>query len=205
MKPYEVASFDALERIEAEGLQWRPIRRRFGIRAFGTNAYAADRAGDLVIEEHTEGTGHEELYLVVEGRAQFKLDGESIDAPQGTLVFIREPEVKRVARAEEPGTTVLAVGGWVGRAFEPSRWEVFYTAYSRTEAGDFAGALELMHQGLAERPDDPVLLYHLACIQGRAGKREEALATIRRALELRPDLAERAREDEDLAAISDEL
>ena len=36
--------------------RWRPIRRRFGIRAFGVNAYTAAEAGDQVVEEHTEAT-----------------------------------------------------------------------------------------------------------------------------------------------------
>ena len=205
MRPYEVATFDELERIDAEGIQWRPIRRRFDIRAFGTNAYTSERTGDQLVEEHTEGTGHQELYLVVRGRARFTLDGEALDAPAGTLVFIPEPEVSRVAHAEEPGTAVLAFGGWAGRAFEPSRWEVFFAAYGRAERGDLDGALELMREGLAERPDDPVLLYHLACLRGRAGEPAAALATIRRAIELRPDLADRARADADLAAIKDEL
>ena len=52
----------------------------------------------------------EELYFVHSGRARFELDGESVDAPAGTFVFAR-PGVKRTAFAEEPGTTILAVGG----------------------------------------------------------------------------------------------
>ena len=32
---------DELDRIELDdGFEWRPVRRRFGIRAFGVNAYA---------------------------------------------------------------------------------------------------------------------------------------------------------------------
>lgn len=206
MKPYQVATFDELDRVPiSEGLEWRPVRRRFGIRAFGTNAYTSEQVGGWVVEEHSESSGHQELYLVVKGRAQFTLDDEVLDAPVGTLVFIRDPEVKRVARSEEPGTTVLAFGGWASRAFEPSPWETFFTAYGRADAGDAEGALALMHEALAERPDDPSLLYHLACIQGRTGRSEDALESIRRAIELRPELAERAREDDDLAAIRDEL
>ena len=36
--------------------------------------------------------GHQEAYVVIAGHATFSLDGEEIDAPQGTVVFIRDPE-----------------------------------------------------------------------------------------------------------------
>ena len=44
-----------------------------------------------MVEEHTEERlGHEEVYVVVAGRATFVLDGEEIDAPAGSLVFLRD-------------------------------------------------------------------------------------------------------------------
>ena len=52
--------------------------------------------------------GHEEVYVVLAGRATFTLDDETLDAPAGTIVFIRDVDVRRHARAEEPGTSVLA-------------------------------------------------------------------------------------------------
>ena len=52
-----IVHIDELELIPVgeRGLQWRPVRSRFGISAFGTNAYTAD-VGDEIVEEHTEGT-----------------------------------------------------------------------------------------------------------------------------------------------------
>src|SRR5439155_12989075 len=89
MRRYAVAHLDNLDSFPvAHGLEWHPIRRRFGIRSFGVNAYTAEKPGDWVVEEHKEGSGHEELYLVVRGRAQFTLDGEERDAPAGTIVFL---------------------------------------------------------------------------------------------------------------------
>jgi len=97
-------------------LLWRPVRRTLDVGAFGINAYVAPNAGDDVVEEHTERSlGHEEVYVVLSGRATFTLDDETLDAPAGTLVFIRDVDVKRHARAEEPGTSVLAIGGRVTR------------------------------------------------------------------------------------------
>ena len=104
-----------------EGLTWRPVRRHLGIRAFGTNAYTAAGAGDLVVEPHDEDEA-EELYVVVSGGARFTVDGETFDAPAGTLVLVTPPS-HRVAHATEPGTAVLAVGAVPGQAFEVSGWE----------------------------------------------------------------------------------
>jgi len=96
MRRYAVAHLDNLDSFPvAHGLEWHPIRRRFGIRSFGVNAYTAEKPGDWVVEEHKEGSGHEELYLVVRGRARFTLDGEERDAPAGTIVFLPDASVPR--------------------------------------------------------------------------------------------------------------
>src|SRR5262244_3598348 len=103
---YSVLRLDEIEPISVAGVQWKPLRRTLGIDAFGINAYTADR-GEHVVEDHTEESlGHQEVYVVIGGRARFTLDGEELDAPQGTVVFIREPSVRRSAVAVETGTTV---------------------------------------------------------------------------------------------------
>jgi len=104
-----------------EGLDWRPVRHHLGVSAFGTNAYVAPAAGDLVIEPHDEDE-FEELYVVVSGAARFTVDGEDIDAPAGTLVFVTPPS-ERVAYATAPDTIVFVAGAVPGRAFEVSGWE----------------------------------------------------------------------------------
>jgi Cupin domain len=101
---------------------WKPVRHQLGIGAFGVNAWVAREPGDRVIEEHAEDE-HEELYVVVSGRATFTVDGETIDAPAGTLVHVRAPGVNRTGVGEEAGTTVLAIGAAPGKPFEVSRWE----------------------------------------------------------------------------------
>ncbi len=202
MSKYEVLKIDDLDRIPVSGadITWRPVRRRLGITAFGINAYTGE-PGENVVEKHDETRlGHEELYVVVSGRARFELDGESVDAPAGTLVFLSEPAVGRYAVAEEPGTTVLAIGGKPG-VHETSAWEYFFAAYSHAERGDFDRAIADMNEGLAERPDSPPLHYHLACIESRAGRLDDARLHLERALELDPGLRKWADEDEDLAPL----
>ena len=190
--------------VPSAGIVWRPIRRTLGISAFGVNAYTAG-PGEDVVEKHTESQlRHEELYVVVAGHARFQLDGEPFDAPAGTLVYVRDPDVQRHAVAEEPGTTVLAIGGNPGK-HEVSAWEYFFPAYSEAGSGKYDQAIAGLHEGLREKPDHPALYYHLACIECRAGRPEEAAEHLARAVELDPKLAQWAAEDEDLAAISGRL
>jgi tetratricopeptide (TPR) repeat protein len=199
---YEIASLTGVESLPGPGsLRWTPLRKHFGITAFGVNAYTAAEAGQDVVEEHTEERlGHEELYLVVAGRATFVLNGQEHDVPAGSAVFLRDPAVTRYARAEEPGTTVLAVGGKPGR-HEVSAWEYFFAAYPRADAGDYDAALAELDAGLAARPDHPPLLYHRACILARARRLDEAREFLDRALAGDPELKRWADEDEDLAPL----
>ncbi len=185
-------------------LLWRPVRRTLDIGAFGINAYVARNAGDDIVEEHSEqALGHEEVYIVLAGRATFTLDEESLDAPAGTVVFVREPEVKRYARAEEPGTAVLAVGGPRGQAYEPSPWEDYFAAERHRTAGDYDAYMAELATALERRPDHPATLYNLACAEALAGRTTESLEHLARALELRPEFADTASTDDDLASLRD--
>ena len=143
---------DELERYPIDGqdgLTWRPVRRHFGIKAFGVNAYTAEDAGQRVVEEHGEENGHEELYVVVTGRATFTLDGEEVDAPAGTLVYC-PPATQRGAVAAEPGTTVLGIGAKPGEVFEPSGWEWTFAGMSLAQPGRREGRARRV-QGAAWR------------------------------------------------------
>ena len=110
--------------------RWHATRIHFGIGSFGVGAYVAESAGDVLTSDHTEvddsGTRHEELFFVANGRAAFTVGGETVDAPAGTFVYVPDPAVVRGATALEPGTTLLAVGGEPGKAFEVSPWERKY-------------------------------------------------------------------------------
>lgn len=183
-------------------LLWRPVRRTLDVGAFGINAYVAPDAGYDVVEEHTESSlGHEEVYFVLAGRATFDLDGETLDAPSGTVVFIRDPNVRRHARAEEPGTAVLAIGGPRDAPFEPSAWEDSFIAERHRTTGDYEAYLSELSAALERRPEHPAALYHVACAEMLTGRDDDAMEHLRRALALRPDLAEHARTDDDFARL----
>jgi tetratricopeptide (TPR) repeat protein len=202
MSGYEVASLTGVESMPGPGsLRWIPLRKHFGITAFGINAYTATEAGQDVVEEHSEERlEHEEIYIVLTGRATFVLDGEEREVPAGSAVFLRDPTIKRYARAEEPGTTVLAIGGKPGQ-HEISAWEYFFAAYPKADAGDYEGALAELDAGLEQKPGYPPLLYHRACILAKAGRVDEARPWLDRALEGDPELKRWADEDDDLAEL----
>ena len=169
-EPYSVLSIPEIEPISVAGVQWKPLRRTLGIDAFGINAYSAPAAGDHVVEEHTEETlGHQEAYIVIVGHATFTLDADEIDAPQGTVVFVRDPSVRRSAVAVEPGTTVLAIGGVPG-VHTPSAWEWYFEAEKFRESGDHEAALELLADAAGALPGarGRTLLARLLAVARRA-------------------------------------
>jgi mannose-6-phosphate isomerase-like protein (cupin superfamily) len=198
-----ILHIDELETIPVgeRGLQWRPIRSRFGIRAFGTNAYTAD-VGNEIVEEHTEQTyGHEEIYVVVTGRATFTLDGDEVDAPAGTIVHLPDPAVRRTAVAREPGTTVLAVGAKPGEAYQPSAWELGFRA-SKMEPAE---AVAYVEENMGNYPEMAATHYNLGCFRALAGDREGALESIQRAYEMEPEqVLKWAENDSDLDSIRDD-
>jgi len=187
-------------------LHWKPIRRTLGIEAFGINAYTGDNVGDDVVERHTEQTlGHQEAYVVLAGRATFELDDESLDAPAGTVVFLRDPSVRRHATAAEPGTTVLAIGGKPGEAYTPSAWEWYFEAERFRDPLDPEAALRLMDEANERFPDHVGVMYSTACWLALAGRNAEAWETLQRTIEREPKTREWAKDDEDLAAFRDRL
>jgi tetratricopeptide (TPR) repeat protein len=195
---------DDVEEIPVVGdsLRWKPVRRTLGIAAFGINAYTAD-AGQEVVEEHDElgagSGGHEELYVVVAGRATFTIDGEALDAPAGTLVFLPEPAARRHALAQDDGTTVLAIGGEAGAAYEVSPWEHYFAAEGHARKGDYAAAVETARGALPKHEGNPSVHYNLACFLARDGRLDDALAELRRAYDADPErIGKWAADDADL-------
>jgi tetratricopeptide (TPR) repeat protein len=201
-----IARIDEIEAIPVVGgrLAWRPVRRTLGIEAFGINAYTAD-AGQLVVEEHDEtghGAGHhEELYVVLAGRATFTVDANEIDAPPGTLVFLDDPSERRGAVAAEDGTTVLAIGGTRGKPYRVSAWESWFAAAPAWERQDWDEAERLLREGLELHPGNPSVLYNLACALARKGETDEAMELLTQALAVEPRYREGAVSDPDLESL----
>lgn len=204
---FAVVQLDELDRIPfgERGLEWRPVRRRFDLRAFGMNAYTSAHVGGEVVEEHHEELlRHEEVYIVVRGHATFHLDGEDFDAPAGTIVAIKDPSVRRGATAVEADTFVLAAGGAPGEAFHPSGWESGFAAGQLADQGKIDEALALVQHDMAAYGETPEFLYQLASFEALAGHREDAVSHLVQALDGAPRLARSAKISSDLASIRDD-
>ena len=193
-----------LDDIERRGRDL-PVREHLRIRAFGVNAYESGEDGTLIGEHDESGSGQQELYLVLDGNATFEIDGETVDAPAGTLVAV-EPESKRKATGDG---TVLVVGATPGEAYEGIDWGDAWplhtqslTAYSEQR---YADALEAVRAALEQMPDHAGLNYNYACFAALAGETgDDTFAHLRRAVELAPRFREDARRDEDFAAVRDD-
>jgi quercetin dioxygenase-like cupin family protein len=191
----------------AEGSAWLRLRKELDVAAFGVNVYGAD-AGGRVIEEHDElGTAaarHEELYVVLRGRARFELDGEEHDAPAGTAVFVSDPSVRRGAHAEEDGTLVLVAGGVPGEAYEVAIWEQAADAYPHWERGEYGRAVEILRAVVEKHPETGLVLYNLACAEALNGEHDAALEHLARAAALEERWREAARDDPDFGSVRDD-
>jgi tetratricopeptide (TPR) repeat protein len=196
---------DELDRIEvADAFVWRPVRRHFGIQAFGTNAYTPGPSG-RVVEEHTEQRfGHEEMYLVVRGRVRFTVDGDDHELGPGQLVHVRDPSLRRGAVALTDDAAVLAVGGKPGEAHVVSAWENEFLALDRLKRRQYEEAKQLLHEALDASPGNGSVLYNLACVEALAGEGEPALEHLAEALSVEPELAKLAQSDTDFDAIRDD-
>jgi quercetin dioxygenase-like cupin family protein len=184
------------------------LRSELGIGSFGIMAVRQAKGGEPVVGEHDElGPGanrHEELYVVLKGSTTFTVDGEEIEAPQGTAVFVRDPSAKRKSVANEDGTIVVAVGGRPGEAFKVSPFEALSELWPLYNAQDYEGSQRVIEEMLGEYPGNALALYNLACVQSLQGNGEDAIASLREALDAWPKFKENAAADDDFASIKDD-
>lgn len=210
MASYEVARFDETSGTEVEGGRVRfDVRRELGINSFGSSAMRSTDGGMLVREHHEAEfsigqSGQEELYVVVSGHATFTVNGEEIDAPAGTMVFVRDPAAVRSAEAKEPGTTVFMVGGKPGEAFfaVPREVDDGMTAYN---ARDFETAIENFERALENGLQrDTGVLYNIACCEALRGQPDAAIERLEAAIRADDQARELAQTDEDFDSLRED-
>ncbi len=206
MAGFEIVRLDEIEEIDDGREPFRPVRHRLGITTFGVTAWTARADGARLINEHDEDEpdSSEELYVVMSGHALFELDGQRRDAPAGTFVRVA-PGVRRTAFARGAGTTVLAIGAASpGKPYKPDGWELFAPLWPLFESGEYEEGADRAQALIAGDPPYAALYYNTACFEGRAGRIDAALVHLRRAIELAPEMAELARDDDDLAALREQ-
>jgi len=116
-------------------------------------------------------------------------------------VFVPDPASHRHAVAVEAGTTVLSFGG--PPTFTPSAWEWAFQAGPLIRS-DPERARQILGEGLESHPESASLHFNLACLDAVGGRRDAALASLRKALELKPEMSDSARGDQDFASLRDD-
>jgi mannose-6-phosphate isomerase-like protein (cupin superfamily) len=206
---FAVVSLDELEpHPNQEGRLRKHIRSDLGIMAFGINAVGTSAADVQLINEHDEAApwsnSHEEVYVVISGHATFTVDGEEIDAPAGTLVYVGDRNAKRSAVALEAGTRAIAIGATPGEAFAISVGEAAGPWFAHYEAKEYEEGLAILEAALADYPDSPLLYYNIACCESLLGRKDEALGHLKLAIKGHAPFVELAREDRDFDPVRED-
>ena len=119
---YSIKHRDEFETMEGSGdATWMLARKALGTSAFGYNLVEIGPGGQIP-EHNEEQSGEVELYIVLEGEAVMRLDGEEHPAPAGTFASI-EPAAKRTIlnRSDAP-VTALLIGVDPSGGYEPMSW-----------------------------------------------------------------------------------
>ena len=201
---YVVTSLDEIEAVpyhQRDGQKLIPVQLALDYRAAGVNGWLGD-PGETLVPEHEEDSD-EELYVVVRGRATFTVDGETVDAPEGTLIHL-VPGEKRTAVAEERGTIVLAIGGTQGVAPGPSGWTPFVVADAHRRAGRLDDA-RIAVQAMLDSTDMWFAPYNAACFEALAGNTDAAFSHLEEAFRRDAEAARGyAPNDDDLISLRDD-
>ena len=109
----------------------------------------------------------------------------------------------RKATANDEGTTILVIGGTPGKAYEPTPAEAREALAAYNEA-DYETAVAKQLVVIDKRPNDPVAHFNAGCSTARAGRADEAIEHLRRAVEINERIKELIATDEDLDSIRDD-
>lgn len=122
MADYTIKHRDEFETMEGSGeATWLLARKALGTSAFGYNLVEIAPGGQ--IPEHDEAqSGQVELYVVLEGEATLRLDGEDHEAPAGTFASIEPPASRTILNRSDAPVTALLIGVDSSGDFEHSSW-----------------------------------------------------------------------------------
>jgi hypothetical protein len=181
MSGYAIAHLDEINELLDGSCRFRPVRLHFGITSFGVTTWTARAAGDRIINEHDEeDAGSDRGALPRDAWARgIRADGDRVDAPAGTVVF-SPSGVKRTAFAEEAGTTIIALDGTPGNAYEPRGWELWAPLVPLYEAGEYAEVADRLRVLVDAPPQYALLFYNLACCESLTGRAADATISGRR-------------------------
>ena len=119
---YTIKHRDEFERMEGSGdTTWLLARKACGTRAFGYNLVEIAPGGQ--IPEHDESSsGQVELYVILEGEAVMRLDGEDHPAPAGTFASIEPAATRTILNRSDATVVALLIGVEPDGGYEPMSW-----------------------------------------------------------------------------------
>jgi quercetin dioxygenase-like cupin family protein len=119
---YTIKHRDEFEGMEGSGdCTWRLARKALGTSAFGFNLVEIEPGGEIPEHDESE-SGQVELYVILEGDAVLRIDGEEHPAPAGTFASIEPPPSRTILNRSEGKVTAMLVGVQPGGGYEPMSW-----------------------------------------------------------------------------------
>ncbi len=119
---YSIKHRDEFEVMEGSGdATWRLARKALGASAFGFNLVEIAPGGEIPEHDEAEG-GQHELYVILEGEATLRIDGEEHPAPAGTFASIEPPLSRTILNRSEAPVTALLIGVDPGGGYAPPGW-----------------------------------------------------------------------------------
>ena len=119
---YSIKHRDEFDSMEGSGeCTWRLARKALGTSAFGYNLVEIGPGGQM--PEHDESrSGQVELYIVLDGEATMRLDGEDHPAPAGTFASIEPAASRAILNRSDSPVTALLIGVDPSGGYEPMSW-----------------------------------------------------------------------------------
>ncbi len=115
-----------------------------------------------------------------------------------------QEELYLVHQGRARWTTLIALGGKPGEAYEVSGWEFWAPFQPLYAAGKYEEAADQARPVAEAHPEYSVITYNLACCEALAGRKADAIVHLGLAFERRKGLRAFAAEDSDLDSLRDE-
>src|SRR5256885_17197839 len=90
--------------------RWQPLNGPLGVAGFGISAIICDPGEEFDIEHDETDSGQQEAYVVVAGRATFRIGDEQLEAGPGQVVSAPDPAAVRSYGALEAGPRDACLG-----------------------------------------------------------------------------------------------
>lgn len=119
---YTIKHRDEFETMEGSGEStWKLARKALGTSALGFNLVEIGPGGQIPEHDETQ-SGEVELYIVLEGEAVMRLDGEDHPAPAGTFASIEPSATRTILNRSDAPVTALLIGVDPSGGYEPMSW-----------------------------------------------------------------------------------